>query len=118
MSAVQYIEENGRRRFAVLPIEEYEAMLDALDEAAGIAALVSMAAEESFPATVADRLIAGENPVRVFREYRGLTLRAMAGKAEISAAYLSDIETGKRDGTVATMRKLAAVLGLELDDIV
>ena len=29
--------------------------------------------EESFPLGVVDRLIGGENPLKAFREYRGLT---------------------------------------------
>jgi DNA-binding XRE family transcriptional regulator len=118
MTTVQYIEEEGQRRFAVIPIGDYEAMLDALDEVAGQKVFDAAAGEESFPAAVADRLIAGESPLRVFREYREVSLRTLAEKAGISAAYLSEIETGKRDGTVATMQKLATALGLSLDDIV
>ena len=34
------------------------------------------------------------------------------------AAYLSRIETGKRDGTVGTMRKLAEALRLSIDDLI
>ena len=118
MTAVQYIEEEGQRRFAIIPIEDYEAMLEALDEAAGQKAFDAAIGVESFPSAVADRLIAGESPLRVFREYRALSLRGLAEKAGISAAYLSEIETGKRDGTVATMQKLAAALELSLDDLV
>ncbi|MGD8817393.1 MAG: helix-turn-helix transcriptional regulator, partial [Acidobacteriota bacterium] len=39
-------------------------------------------------------------------------------KAGIAAAYLSQIETGKRDGTVATVKRLAAALEVSVDDLV
>ena len=74
--------------------------------------------EESFPLEVADRLIAGESPLKVFREYRGLTQSALAKNAGTSAAYLSQIETGRRTGSVKLLRRLADALGVVLDDLV
>jgi transcriptional regulator with XRE-family HTH domain len=63
-------------------------------------------------------LAEGEVPVRVWREYRGFSLRGLAEKAGISAAMLSEIETGKKDGSVRTLAALARVFGLDLDDLV
>jgi ribosome-binding protein aMBF1 (putative translation factor) len=73
--------------------------------------------QESLPQTTVDRLLAGENPVRVWREHRGLTLADLAAKAGIGKGYLSQIEQRQRNGTVATLQKLAAALGVELDDL-
>src|SRR3546814_3871263 len=58
-----------------------------------------------------ERLLDGENPVRVWREHRGLTVKALAERAGISAAYLSQIEGGQRDGSLDTMRKIAEACG-------
>jgi transcriptional regulator with XRE-family HTH domain len=44
-------------------------------------------------------------------------LNALADKAGIGRGYLSQIESGSRSGTVATLRKLAAVLAVDLDDL-
>ena len=74
--------------------------------------------EESFPLEVVDRLIARESPLKVFREYRGLTQSAFAKNMGTSAAYLSQIETGRRTGSVKLLRRLADALGVELDDLV
>ncbi|MBI5162438.1 MAG: helix-turn-helix transcriptional regulator [Magnetospirillum sp.] len=115
---VQFIEQDGERRFAVLPIADWELILDRLDELEAVRAFDAGVVGETFPEEVVHRLVAGENPLRVFREYRGLSLRGLAECAGLSAAYLSDIETGKRDGTIETMKKIAAALGLDLDDIV
>lgn len=59
-----------------------------------------------------------DSPLTVWREFRGLTVKTLAQKAGIMAAYLSRIETGKRDGTVGTMRKLAEALRLSIDDLI
>ncbi len=74
--------------------------------------------EERFPAAVADRLIAGESPLKVFREYRGLTQGRLAEAAETTAPYLSQIENGRRTGSVGLLRRLADALRIEIDDLV
>ena len=45
-------------------------------------------------------------------------MKSLAEKAGIAPAYLSQIETGKRDGTVSTIKKLAEALGVMVDDLV
>ncbi len=74
--------------------------------------------EETFPLEVARRLAAGDNPLKVFREYRGLTQEKLAKKAELSTGYLSQLETGHRPGAVPTLRRLANILRVEAGDLV
>jgi DNA-binding XRE family transcriptional regulator len=73
---------------------------------------------ETVPATVVDRLVAGESPILVWREHRGLTLRALAKKIGISAGMLSEMENGKKDGSVRTLAAIAKALRVGLDDLV
>ncbi len=73
--------------------------------------------EESFPSEIADRLIAGENPIKIFREYRGLTQRQLARAAATTAPYVSQIETGRRVGSVKLLHRLADALDVGLDDL-
>jgi len=98
----------------VLTAEDLE---DMIDNALAVAAYDSTRNQESVPATVVDRLLADESPVKVWREYRGLTLAALAEKAGLGKSYLSQIENRRRSGTVATMKKLATVLQVDLDDL-
>ena len=110
---------------AILPRPEYEALVARLDEAeedAGTARLVERglreiaAGEPLIPMDVANRLAAGENPVRVIREWRGYTQTYLADfKLNIGQSHLSDIETGRRKGTVATLRAIADALKVPLD---
>jgi len=106
---------------AILPREEYEAMVALVSEAEedeGTARIIDKGladAEPSFPKDVVDRLVNGGNPVRVFREWRGLTQVELASAAELSQGYISDIETGRRTGTPAALRQIADALGVPLD---
>jgi ribosome-binding protein aMBF1 (putative translation factor) len=100
------------------PAEE-EKEEDDDDEAADIAAAAAVDArrEEYFPAELVDRLIDGEHPVKVFREYRGLTQVRLAEKARINPTYLSQIETRRRTGSTALLRRLATALDVTVDDL-
>lgn len=95
-------------------------MTDQADIVAVERILADLAAgrEEMVPAEFANRLIAGENSIRVYRALRGLSARELAEKAEISAPYLSEIESGKKDGSLSAMRRIADVLKVDLDDLV
>ena len=73
--------------------------------------------EQLVPASVVDRLLAGENRIRVWREHRGLTMGELARKASLGQGFLSQIETGRRDGAVDTLKRLASALSLTLDDV-
>ena len=80
--------------------------------------LAEIEAEESFPAEVVDRLLAGDNAIKVYREHRGLTQSALAERVGINPVYLSQLETNRRRGGVATLRRIADALKVELDDLV
>jgi len=88
-----------------------------LEDAAASAAFHATRNQETVPAEIVDRLLAGDSPVKVWREYRGLTQRALATRAGLNFTYLSQLETGARKGTTATMKKLAEALGVDLDDV-
>lgn len=98
--------------------DELAGSVERLESALAEAAHAATEDEESFPDAVVERLVAGENPIRVFREHRGLSIRKLAEAVGFSAGYLSDIETGKRTGTTATLKALAEGLAVDLDMLV
>lgn len=73
--------------------------------------------DELIPAAFADRLLNGENPLRVWRDLRGLTQAALAERAGVGRVTVAEIETGRKQGSVATLRALADALGITLDDL-
>lgn len=60
----------------------------------------------------------GENPVRFFRGKAGLTQVVLAKKAGISRTYLTEIETGAKNGSIQAMKNIADALGVSMDDLV
>ena len=80
--------------------------------------LAQEADEERFPVEVLDRLLAGESPIRVFRQYRGMTQADLARKAGTDAVYVSQIERMRRRGSLDLNRRLAAALDVDVDDLV
>lgn len=121
--SVQFITTEEGRRLVVIPEAEYLALVEALEDREDAAALnqvmsrIERGEEEVIPAEFVDRIIDGENKIRVWREYRGLSIKALAEAAGITPAYLSQIETGVQGKTVATYQKLAVALRLTIDDI-
>lgn len=120
---VQIITTPAGEQLVLMPKAEYEAILAAAEDNADRAALaifrerLASGEEELIPSEIVDRLLSGENRLRVWREHRGLTVRALAERAGLAQPYLSQIETGRREGTVETYRKLAGALSLSLDDL-
>ncbi len=73
--------------------------------------------QELVPQPVVQRLLAGENPVLVWREYRKLTAESLAKKAGLSRAYVTQIETGARKGAARSLQALARALKVEIEDL-
>jgi mRNA interferase RelE/StbE len=107
-----------------IPVEEYRRLLAIAEGVSdGLAydrAVAGLAAgeDELVPADMARRLIAGEPPLRLWREYRGLSQAALGEKAGVNRVQITNIESGTRTGSVATLKKLADALGIALDDLI
>ena len=83
-------------RIAISP-SDFENILDILefDKA-------KSANEETFPLEIVERLLEGESPLRVFREYRGYT----------------QLEKGEQKGSIYTWKALASTLDVDIVDLV
>ncbi|WP_298220528.1 helix-turn-helix transcriptional regulator [Halothiobacillus sp.] len=120
---VQVIERNGSPEWAVLPYAEYERLISLLESMQDVAEVTRVHAalergeEEAIPDEVVERLLAGESPLRVWREYRGLSQIALAESAQVTQGMVTMIETGKRKGQAMTLKRLAEVLRIDVDDL-
>lgn len=115
MGDIQKINLNGAA-FVILSEEDYEDLVDSRN-AAEIKARIQSGEEELFPLEVTKALIAGEEPVRVFRKHRGLTVVQLAEMTGLSRPYLTEIETGKKTGSFDAMARIARALNVSLDDL-
>ena len=122
MDRLQVIrDDGGQPAFAVLPWREYQRLVkedaDALLSDEELYDLAKREESESFPIEVADSLLAGGNPIKVFRSHRGMTQNELATAANINKVYLSQIETGRRTGSAKTLASIANALNVSLDDL-
>ena len=121
MAKVQILkDEKGRPAFAVVPWKEYQALTGGTAEDAALVKLGEAAAagDATLPAAAVRRIVVGgENAVKVIREHRGFSQRQLAEKTDSSAAYISQIETGRPAGR-AMLSKLSRALEVPMDALV
>lgn len=107
---------------------DYEALIAAAEERIDHQAINEQEVQEArlgkeaaradyLPGPLVDRLIAGESPIRIWREHRSLTLTALAEMAGLSVSYLSEIEGGRKPGSAAARRALAGALRVPMEDL-
>ena len=89
-----------------------------LIESAKEALALAEGRDELIPSDIAKRLLlTDESPVKVWREFRGMTQAELAAKAGTAQDTISAIENGKSAGRFDTMIKLARALNLEVTDL-
>jgi transcriptional regulator with XRE-family HTH domain len=107
---------------------DFESLLQAAEDAQDMAAVEAhreyedrvgweTARRSYLTSQEARRLLEGENPVRVWRQKRGISQRALAEAAEIGASYLAEIESGKKPGSVDVLQRLAVILEVDLGSL-
>lgn len=113
---------NGER-FVMIAEADFDALVEAAEDradaehASRILAKIASGKEEVIPSEMVDRILAGESKVRVWREYRGLSVSALAMAAGLSQPYVSQIENGLRGAKSETFAALAKALRVDVDDI-
>lgn len=119
----QIIERNGKPEWAVIPFKNYLEMLEQLEmlqdirDYDEIKAGIANGTIELIPSEVVYAILDGQNPIQVWREFRGLSQHDLAEKAGISIPYLSQLEHGKRRGTLEVLSAIGKALGVGLDEL-
>lgn len=117
---VQFIEVDGQPAFAVVPVALWRrlaARAEDIEDADAIAQAKAADDGARIPGAVAFAIAGGTHPVRAWREHHAMTQAALAQAAGISKGYLSQVEAGRRTGTVDTLRALAQALGVTFADL-
>lgn len=72
--------------------------------------------EEFFPSELLDKILDDrENPVKVYREYRGKSIDEACAATGISKDYWKKLEKGVAVGSVATLKKIAKFLNVTME---
>ncbi len=116
----QIIYKDDKPEFAVVPWDEYVRIFqiteDDLDE---IALQRALALDDGvhFPAAVVHRLSAGENPVRVYREYYDMTQEELGAQVGVTGTYIGAVERASRPLSKKLAMKIAAVFKVDVEDL-
>jgi DNA-binding XRE family transcriptional regulator len=73
--------------------------------------------DELIPLEITKRRLAGESTVKIWREHRGLTQEALAKASRVSRPMIAAIEARHKTGGIATLKKLAEALGVDMDHL-
>ncbi len=113
-----------QKQYAVVPMSDYNAMLSQVETMQDINAMtqfdkdLASGGEELMPSEYAERIIFGESPYLVWREYRNLTLKAVSLATGIDIASISRIENNKRDPSIKQLKAIAQALKVDSSDLI
>lgn len=117
----QFVEIAGAQ-MVLLSRAEFDRLNEAAEHYSDIVAAVEAqqrkeAGEEYVPAEVVRQLLDGENPLKVWRKYRGMTLDALAEAVGRQGSFISKLEKGKAEGGIKLWKDIAVALRVDLDDL-
>lgn len=122
MTRVQIIEQNGSPAFAVVPFDLWLKVRKTAEDMEDLDLYDEAKRNDTgfrIPHSIVEKTVLGdEHLVKAWREHRGLTVETLATIAGISKAYLSQIENGKRHGTLKTIKAIAKALDVPLDILI
>jgi len=124
MSTPQIIRTPSGEELVVLPLSEYEALLERIDEGAedldDVAVYDARKAELTagggvLPPEVSAAILRGESRLKAIRNWCDKTQLYLSFKTGLGQGYLSDLENGRRAGTPETIAKLAQALEVPIE---
>ena len=119
---IEKITRQGKE-FAVIPVEDLRRLMDDAEMLADVRAYAAAkdrldrGEDELIPLEITERRLAGESPVRIWRDHRALTQEGLAKVSKVSPAMIAAIESGHKTGGIATLKKLATALNVDLDHL-
>lgn len=119
---IEKITRKGRE-FAVIPVEQLQRLMEDAEMLADVKAYDAAKARlergenELVPLEITERRLAGEDPLKVWREYRGLTQEELAMESGVSRVLIAAIETKRKGGSLATIKKLAKTLNVDWESL-
>ena len=115
MGDVQKLTIDGKN-YVLLSEDDYEDLVDGMRASAIMARIA--AGEEVWPYALVKELSNTDSRIRTYRTYRQMTIDALAQLAGLSPSDLTDIESGKTEGSVEALTRIAAALRIDLEDLV
>jgi len=115
---------NDKKEYAVIPMDAYQAMhslQEDFNDALTIEKVkkeIAAGDDELIPLDIMERLLSSESNLRVWREYRGLTVKELSASTKISSSVISKIENNKQAIDIPKLKILMKALNLTYDDLI
>lgn len=100
-----------------IPRATYKALIERLEDLEDQMLADRHRHDERVPASLVDRILDGEHPVKVWREHRGLSEDDLADAAGLSIEMIADVESRAGIPSLPAAQAIAAALRLGLDDL-
>ncbi len=72
--------------------------------------------DDGLPAEILQKIaLAKEHPIKTIRKHRGMTQEDLAAASGLSRPYLTEIETGRKEGSIRSLKSIAKALGVPLE---
>ena len=101
-----------------LPRAEYEALLQRCEDLEDSLAALEAYDGSFIPHDIVLDLLADTKPMLAYRRYRGMTLRELSERTGLGASYLSEIERGRKAGSISAWSRIAEALDTTIDVLV
>lgn len=111
------------KEFAVVPMAQFKRLMEDAAMGADVKAFDAARArlrrgdDEIIPLEITERRLRGESTVKIWREHRGLTQERLAKASKVSRAMIAAIEARTKQGGIATLKRLARELKVDLDHL-
>ena len=86
--------------------------------AARVAAERGTPVETTVPLQVVKAKLDGAHPLKAWREYRSITQTELASRSAVARDLIAQIETHKKQGSVATLDRLARTLRIPIEALI
>ena len=105
--------------YVFMPLNDFTKIKEALEDATDLAnaeyikTQLITGKEETFPSSVLDKIIDDNiSPIKVFREYRGITIDELANKLKRTSKYVISLENNSSKCSNKTLSKIASILNV------
>lgn len=108
---------DGAPEYVLVPVDLYEDMAEAFAAERAALADARDTMDDALPMDMIEALLAGENPIAVWRKHRGLSQQELADRVGVAQSNIARAEKGG-DLRVSTLRAIAGALGCAMDDLI
>ncbi len=75
-------------------------------------------ASPELPDDILQKIALGtQSPIKIIRKFRGMTQDDLASASGLSRPYLTEIETGRKEGSIRSLKSIAKALNVPLEKL-